>query len=103
MADLFANYKLMKCKNCGANPAEQSDCVLHRINPLGVIGEWICQDCLGEMETLDGVPHYVHSKDCPGYCDYACNGESGFEMAEQIKNYIRFPHDGSKPLLVVKG
>ena len=93
----------MKCKNCGANPEDQSVCVLHRINPKGQTGEWICDNCFESMELFEDKPHYVHSKTCPSYCDYACNGEAGFDMAEQIKNYIRFPHDGSNLLLVVKG
>ena len=86
----------MKCINCEANPETKSVCVLHRINPKGVTGEWICDNCFTLMETFEGKPHYVHSATCPNYCDYACNGERGFELAEQIMKYIRFPHDGSK-------
>jgi len=92
----------MKCKNCGANPENQGVCVLHRINPKGKIGEWICDNCFSIMELFENKPHYVHSPTCPNYCDYACNGDYGFDLAEQIKNYIRFPHDGSKPLLAVR-
>ena len=88
----------IECKNCKANPDTQSVCVLHRINPKGQIGEWICDNCLETMELFEGSPHYIHSKTCPGYCDYACNGDIGFEIVEQIKMYICFPYDGSRLL-----
>jgi hypothetical protein len=85
----------MECKNCGAKVSNGQTTVLNRINPLGVTGEWICQECLEDIETLEGQPLYVHSKTCPSYCDYACNGERGFDLAEQVKKHIKFPHDGS--------
>ena len=64
----------MKCKNCGANPETQNVCVLHRINPKGQIGEWICDNCFEILDTLEP------------------------SLVKQIKTYIRFPHDGSKIL-----
>lgn len=76
-----------ECKNCKANPAHDSSVHLERINPKGVIGEWICKDCSNGMELFEEKPHYVHAPDCPSYCDYACNGQFGFDLAEQIKNY----------------
>ena len=85
-----------QCKNCGANPANKSVCVLHRINPKGETGEWICDDCFTSIETFEGRLHYVHSKTCPSFCDYACNGQAGFDLAEQVAKYIQFTHDGSK-------
>jgi hypothetical protein len=74
-----------ECKNCKANPVQDNRVSLARINPKGVDGEWICQDCLGLMELFEDKPHYVHSATCPNYCDYACNGQFGFDLAEQIK------------------
>lgn len=42
-----------------------------------------------QLEVLDEdgkTPHFLHSPDCPNYCDYAC---IGFEQAEAIlKNLI---------------
>ena len=37
-----------------------------------------------ELELFEGRPHFLHSHDCPGYCDYACNGERGFSLAAKI-------------------
>ena len=34
----------------------------------------------------DGKAHYLHDWDCSNYCDYACNGDEGFKMAEVIKD-----------------
>jgi hypothetical protein len=76
------------CKNCKANPAKEPKTILWRINEKSIIGEWICQECMGCVETWEGKPHYVHSKDCPSYCDYACNRDKGFDLAEQIKKYL---------------
>ena len=78
----------MSCKNCKASPATDSKVILWRINSKGIVGEWICQECLDCMEMFLGQPHYVHSKNCPSYCDYACNHEEGFDMAEQIRTYL---------------
>jgi hypothetical protein len=78
----------VECINCKANPATDSKVALFRINPKGITGEWICKDCLTLMERLDWVPHYVHSSTCPNYCDYACNGEAGFDLAEKVKLYL---------------
>lgn len=78
----------MSCKNCKANPAAPAKVILHRINPKGVPGEWICQDCLEDIEQFEGKLHYVHTKDCPSYCDYACNGQAGFDLAEQIQKHF---------------
>lgn len=79
----------IKCKNCESNPATDSTVVLRRINPFGVTGEWMCQECLDCMELFEGKPHYVHSKSCPNYCDYACAGQAGFDLAEQIHNHLK--------------
>lgn len=74
-----------ECKNCKANSAHDSCVALERINGFGIVGEWICKDCLSIMELWEDEPHYVHSPSCPNYCDYACNGQFGFDLAEQIK------------------
>ena len=77
------------CKNCGANIASNGDNLsLHRVNQFGVVGEWICKDCLDDLlEVYDGVPIYMHSPNCPNYCDYACN-QNGEEIAQQIQKYL---------------
>lgn len=36
------------------------------------------------LEQWEDKPHYIHSANCPNYCDYACNGKLGFEMAEAV-------------------
>lgn len=33
-----------------------------------------------------GKPVYLHSRDCPGYCDYACNTPQGEQVAEALEN-----------------
>jgi len=50
-----------ECKNCKANPVHDPTVILRRINPKGVIGEWICDMCPKSMETFEDKPHYVHS------------------------------------------
>lgn len=80
----------IECKNCKVNPATDSKIILTRLNHKGVIGEWICQNCSspdGLTETFKGNPHCIHSPSCSNYCDYACNGESGFDLAEQVLTY----------------
>lgn len=37
-----------------------------------------------QLEMWEGRPHYLHSDDCPNYCDYACNGQKGFDLADRI-------------------
>ena len=37
-----------------------------------------------DLELFEGEPHFLHSPDCPSFCDYACNAK-GFEQAEAIK------------------
>jgi hypothetical protein len=78
----------MKCLLCNADPSSEPTASLRRINAKGIKGEWMCTDCINEVERLDGKFHYVHSFDCAGYCDYACNGQSGFDMAEQIQKHL---------------
>lgn len=36
------------------------------------------------LEMFEGNPHYVHSKTCSNYCDYTCNGERGFTLADRL-------------------
>jgi hypothetical protein len=36
---------------------------------------------------------YVHAERCPSFCDYACNGESGLELAKII-NDLKKPSSG---------
>lgn len=33
-----------------------------------------------------GKPVYLHSRNCPGYCDYACNAPQGEQVAEALEN-----------------
>jgi hypothetical protein len=35
----------------------------------------------------EGDPVYMHSRSCPSYCDYCCNGNRGFEIAKQIEEW----------------
>lgn len=79
----------MKCKNCEANLVIDTKVILHRINPMGVIGEWICQECLEDVEQFNGKLHFVHSKTCEGFCDYSCN-RAGFDLAKQIENNFKY-------------
>ncbi len=37
-----------------------------------------------QLEMWEGRPHYLHTADCPNYCDYACNGQRGFDVADRI-------------------
>lgn len=37
------------------------------------------------LEWFEGEPNYMHSVNCPSYCDYACNGQHGFNIAEDIR------------------
>lgn len=32
-----------------------------------------------------GKPVYLHSRECGGYCDYACNTPQGDQVAEQLE------------------
>jgi len=34
----------------------------------------------------DGEAIYVHAKNCPSFCDYACNGNRGSKLADKIRN-----------------
>lgn len=39
------------------------------------------------LERGDGPSNeavYMHATNCPGYCDFACNGNKGWEIAEEI-------------------
>ncbi len=42
----------------------------------------------------NGDPNYMHSSRCQSYCEYCCNGDYGFEIADQIKEML----DGRKNL-----
>ena len=90
---------MAECKNCKADPLQDSRRVLMRINPKGVTGEWVCDVCLKErLELFEDKPHYLHSATCPNYCDYACNGQRGFDLAHQIDTYLERPNaDVSDP------
>lgn len=33
---------------------------------------------------------FMHSSTCPGYCDFACNGQKGWNIAEQIRKMEAF-------------
>ena len=77
------------CINCSANPAKNATVHLRRINQIAIIGEWICTDCLESAELSEGEYNYIHAADCPNYCDYCCNGEYGFKLAEQINDHMR--------------
>jgi len=33
-------------------------------------------------------PNYMHSSTCNNYCEYTCNGQYGFEIADQIKEML---------------
>ncbi|KKL57063.1 hypothetical protein LCGC14_2239110 [marine sediment metagenome] len=36
-------------------------------------------------DEYGGIPVYMHSSSCRGYCDYACNGEHGERIASDIE------------------
>jgi len=38
----------------------------------------------GVVESDEEVTIYVHRGRCPSFCDYACNGNRGFELAKEI-------------------
>jgi hypothetical protein len=42
-----------------------------------------------ERDEENGEALYVHSEGCPSFCDYACNGESGLELAKIINDLER--------------
>lgn len=37
---------------------------------------------------LEGNPNYMHSSTCRNYCEYSCNGNYGFNVADQIKEWL---------------
>lgn len=75
----------MECYFCSKGISKDETLILWRINPTGVKGQWICNQCeQTQVELLDGKPNYIHSADCPNYCDYCCN-ERGFEQAEFLR------------------
>lgn len=37
-----------------------------------------------QLEMWEGRPHYLHMANCSNYCDYACNGQRGFDVADRI-------------------
>jgi len=37
------------------------------------------------LERWEGDTIYFHSERCPSYCDYACNGPWGFDVAKQVE------------------
>ena len=79
---------MTNCIYCDANPANDARVVLFRCNTIGQTpAQWICKDCCGlylELHPYTNRPHFLHSHDCPGYCDYACNDPEGFECAESL-------------------
>lgn len=101
----------MKCEVCSKSvQTHPQGCTLWRINPLGETGVWRCWEHLSpeqraaidpsvltitnaieiptfdedQLETFEGKPHFLHSDTCGGWCDYACNGQKGFDLAERI-------------------
>jgi len=74
------------CSNCGKTIAEVGE--LTRVNRKGVPGVWSCPYCLAftdnEIESCDGKAIHVHTMDCPGFCDFACNGDWGKQLAEWV-------------------
>lgn len=79
---------MIQCKNCKACPSKDSKVILNRINPKGIVGEWICVECLDNfLEIFKEIPHYMHSRSCGEACEYGCNGNFGFDLAEQIAKY----------------
>ena len=42
----FYLCRMNNCKNCGVSVFDKP---LHRINPLGRIGQFMCQDCIEEI------------------------------------------------------
>jgi len=36
-----------------------------------------------------GKPVYLHARNCPGYCDYACNTPQGDQVAEQLEKRVK--------------
>ncbi len=46
------------------------------------------------LERLDGRAHYMHSARCPNYCDYACKGNHGWCIANDIATLEAKPNKG---------
>jgi hypothetical protein len=42
-------------------------------------------DISGLEVDESGTPIYLHSRDCPGYCDYACNTPQGEQVAVALE------------------
>jgi hypothetical protein len=88
----------LKCKNCSHSPLTEPGCIMLKINPSGIVNEWICNNCFLLAETIDSKPYYIHTKNCNGGCCQSCNGDVGFALAEQVVKFILYPHDGSNQL-----
>ena len=78
----------MNCINCQATPLHDTAVILERINVKGLTGEWICRTCLKSAESAECRFVYIHSNNCPNYCDYACNGHEGFNLADKINTNL---------------
>lgn len=78
----------MNCTNCNSSPVHGPATILHRINPKGVVGEWLCDMCLKSAEISKGKIFYIHTPICDGYCIYTCNIDRGFDLAEHAENNL---------------
>lgn len=38
----------------------------------------------------DDRPVYLHGRNCPGYCDYACNTPQGEQVADVLENLLAY-------------
>lgn len=38
------------------------------------------------LERFNGKPIYMHHGSCPSFCDYACNGKHGEDIASDIED-----------------
>lgn len=77
---------MTECSYCKAHPVKDPTIILYRINEKGITGIWICKKCYDDCIETDeetNKPIFLHSNECGGFCDYACNNQ-GEKQAEQL-------------------
>lgn len=56
---------------------------------LSTLKKYAKSELLERVEETE-APVYMHSSTCPGFCDYACNGNYGSFIAEDIADIEGF-------------
>lgn len=51
------------------------------------------------MEYGDNLerPFYLHRANCPSFCDFACNGNRGFHIAEDAADFFGSRYSPKRP------